>query len=85
MPTPKLPKPLKADPNPVLLPGDKFVDTVAAGEILDTPPNTLVYWRCIGCGPKYYKHGNRAVRYLISDLIRFGTARAIDPQKKKSA
>jgi hypothetical protein len=69
--------------NPVLKPGDHFVDALGAAEILDTPPNTLNYWRCVGRGPRFYRQG-RNVRYLVSDLLAWGTARAFDPEKKSA-
>jgi hypothetical protein len=83
MSNPKSTKPSGVVQNHVLKLGDRFVDSLGAAEILDTPPNTLNYWRCVGRGPKFYRQG-RNVRYLVSDLLAWGTARAVDPEKKSA-
>ena len=75
----------KSPSNPVqsLRPGERFVTVNGAAEILDTPVNTLDFWRAMGKGPRFYKQG-RNVRYLVSDLLAWGTARAVDPQQKSA-
>jgi hypothetical protein len=61
--------------------GDRFLGPSAAAEVLDTSVNTLNYWRCVGKGPKFYRQG-RNVRYLKSDLLAWGRAVAVDPEKR---
>jgi hypothetical protein len=61
---------------------DRFVNSGDAAKILATTPNTLNYWRMVGRGPKYYRQG-RNIRYLVSDLMAWGTAESVDPTELK--
>ena len=52
-------------------PGDEFLSTAKAAELLDRSPKTLEFWRTTRTCPRYYYQG-RGIRYLLSDLIRWG-------------
>jgi len=56
----------------VHVPEDRFLTAEETAKILGTTVNTLSYWRVMGRGPRFYKHG-RSVRYLLSDLMAWGT------------
>jgi Helix-turn-helix domain len=70
-------KPIKPT---VLQPGDRFLTSQEAAEILRTSIATLNYWRVLGRGPRFYRH-NRSVRYLLSDLTAWGTAQCVEPNR----
>jgi predicted DNA-binding transcriptional regulator AlpA len=73
----------KTATHPVFLqPGDRFIDTDETAEILGTTTNTLNYWRVMGSGPKYYRHG-RNVRYLLSEVVEWGKSRCVDPTRER--
>jgi hypothetical protein len=62
-------------------PGDRFVTATEAADFLGTTASTLNYWRLMGGGPKFYRHGRRNVRYLLSDLTAWGTANCVNPER----
>jgi predicted DNA-binding transcriptional regulator AlpA len=76
-----MPKPTAAKAS-LLQPGDRFLNTDEAAQFLGTTNPTMNYWRTIGNGPKFYRQG-RNVRYLLSDLVTWGTARCVDPQRER--
>jgi hypothetical protein len=50
--------------------------TKEAGELLCTAPATLADWRVNGDGPRYYKVGDKLVRYAERDLLEWLAAGA---------
>ena len=48
-----------------------LLDTIKAGEYLDTPPKTLITWRCTGRVKLPYVKIGGNVRYRQSDLDAF--------------
>jgi hypothetical protein len=69
----------------LLQPGDRFLTTAEVAEFLGTTVNTLGYQRCLGTGPKFYRHG-RSIRYLLSDVTAYGMRNAVEPRPaRKSA
>jgi hypothetical protein len=61
-----------------LQPGDEFLSTTKAAEVLDRSAKTLEFWRATGAGPRYYCQGRR-IRYLRSDLIRWALRHPVEP------
>jgi hypothetical protein len=61
--------------------GDRFVTAAEAADFLGTTVHTLNYWRALGRGPRFYRHGRRSVRYLLSDLREWGTANCVQPER----
>jgi len=76
-----MPKPTAAKPA-LLQPGDRFLTTDEAAAFLGTTNPTMNYWRVIGTGPKFCRQG-RNVRYLLSDLVAWGTSRRVDPGRER--
>lgn len=59
---------------PTLQPGD-LVDEREAAAILGGQVSTLRNWRSLGKGPRYFKIGERIVRYHRADLAAYAAAR----------
>jgi hypothetical protein len=62
---------------------EEFFDTNQAAEFLELKPNTLEVWRWQGRGPRFVRLSRRAIRYQLSDLLKFGRARIVEPEKKR--
>jgi hypothetical protein len=73
MPQPKTPK-IK-----LLQPGDRFLTGEETAKILGTTVNTLSFWRVMGHGPSFYRHG-RSIRYLLSDVTAWATKDFVEPK-----
>lgn len=52
-----------------------------AAEYLKVSEKTLEGWRCAEVGPKYYRMGQRRVRYFMSDITSWLRAEA--PKRTK--
>ena len=52
----------------------RYMTTPQAAAYLGLSPRTLESYRCRGGGPPYYALGS-VVRYLLSDLVRWASAR----------
>ena len=52
----------------------RYITTAQAAAHLGLSPRTLESYRCRGGGPPYYDLGG-VVRYLLSDLVRWASAR----------
>lgn len=50
---------------------EALLDTIKAGAYLDTPPKTLITWRCTGRVKLPYVKLGSNVRYRLSDLDAF--------------
>jgi hypothetical protein len=59
------------------LPTDDFLNTEQAAHILQRSKKTLEFWRVLNKGPRYYRQG-RAIRYLRSDLLRWGMSHCVE-------
>jgi predicted DNA-binding transcriptional regulator AlpA len=77
MPPPKITKPS------VLAPGDRFLNAEETAELLATSTATLNFWRVCGRGPRFFRHG-RSIRYLLSDVTSWATARPSEPEKLRA-
>lgn len=75
--------PPKTAGRPVLQPGDRFLTEKEAAEFLRRSPNTLNFWRVVGRGPRFYRH-NRYIRYLLSDLMEWGTNNRVEPERLRA-
>ena len=60
-------------------PGDEFLTTEEAAKRLKRSAKTLEYWRQAGLGPPFYRQ-QRGVRYLLSELLVWGTSWRVAPQ-----
>ena len=60
-------------------PGDEFLTTEEAAKRLKRSAKTLEYWRMAGLGPPFYRQ-QRGVRYLLSELLVWGTSCRVAPQ-----
>ena len=47
---------------------DQLHNTKGAAKFLGVKPRTVEWWRGQGCGPPYFRVGQRAIRYRESDL-----------------
>jgi hypothetical protein len=54
----------------------------AAARFLGLSPITLEIWCCRGAGPRFVRLSHRAVRYRLSELIRFAETHEVEPTKK---
>ena len=61
---------------------ESLIDQVTAAEFLGLKATTLEAWRVRGCGPKFIRLSNRAIRYWMADLVRYVRAREVEPAKK---
>lgn len=52
-----------------------------AADFLKVSEKTLEGWRCAEVGPKFYRMGNRCVRYFKSDLEAWVKSEASDKTK----
>jgi predicted DNA-binding transcriptional regulator AlpA len=59
---------------------DAIYDTVQAAPYVGVAPNTLIYWRHAGQGPKAFRMGGRKVFYKGSDLQAWIDAQYADQQ-----
>jgi predicted DNA-binding transcriptional regulator AlpA len=50
---------------------DRLVCEKEAANVLSLSPRTLQGWRVRGGGPKYIKFGTKAIRYSLSELLKF--------------
>ena len=58
---------------------DKLLSSTEAAEILGIQPRTLEFWRQRGAvGPKFIRYSARCVRYRLSDLQAWVSAREVD-------
>ena len=62
-----------------LAPSDEFLTTEEAAKKLKRSAKTLEYWRTAGLGPPFYRQ-QRSVRYLLSEIMAWGTSRRVAPQ-----
>lgn len=76
MPTRKLAGALAADAK-TQLPPEEFLNTAQAAHILQRSSKTLEFWRILNKGPRYFKQG-RVVRYLRSDVFRWGVSQCVE-------
>ena len=60
-------------------PSDEFLTTEEAAKRLKRSAKTLEYWRTAGLGPVFYRQ-QRGVRYLLSEVLAWGTSCRIVPQ-----
>jgi hypothetical protein len=58
----------------------RVLDEVQAAEKLKVKVQTMRNWRHLGKGPAYLKVGERAIRYLESDIDAFLTGNRIIPR-----
>lgn len=56
------------------------VNEKQAATYLSLSVQTLRNWRCQGCGPRYFRISNRAIRYRVGDLEEFLQSHAINPE-----
>jgi hypothetical protein len=63
----------------LLQPGDRFLTAEETAGILGTTVNTLSYWRVMGDGPPFYRHG-RSIRYLLTHVTAWATKNFVEPK-----
>jgi predicted DNA-binding transcriptional regulator AlpA len=61
---------------------EELLKQEAAAHFLGLRPTTLELWRSRGDGPRFVRLSRRAVRYRLSELIKFAVSREITPVKK---
>ena len=62
---------------------ERLVNEYRAAELLGVSVSTLRNWRFSGKGPRYFRVGDRSIRYDPSDLRAF--ARPIEPRRQELA
>jgi hypothetical protein len=60
--------------------GDRFMSTDEVSAFLSTPKATVIYWRVIGAGPRFYRQ-RRNIRYLASDVNQWATKNLVETEK----
>jgi hypothetical protein len=64
-----------------LQPGDAFLTTQQAAQILQRPIKTLEFWRTLRSGPLFYKQG-RVVRFMRSDVLAWGMKHCVETRDR---
>ncbi len=62
---------LKKPPRPKTAVTETFLTPNEAGHLLGIHVNTLAAWRRNRTGPAFIQHGERTIRYRLSELLEF--------------
>jgi len=61
------------------------LDTVAVADLIGVSPLTLRQWRHRGAGPRWYRAGNKLVRYRRASVDEWLAAREMAPVDARPA